>query len=273
MNVLLPWGHDDIFYDNNVYWFNLTFHSMCIDISGVPDVVVWQVQLYHEHQVEERRGVNYVQAAVLKIINYYNHDELSFSFYHRHYLRIIFRMEFSKWPQGRKISNLKIAWGQWRSARESESTAISEFATVVQSWWSKNRSSLKVTAKKRSKQWQNLYKSKKRISPKNEKIKEKNHLKVNFLQVDQVALVENGFWKPPAIGSLDIYYMRCLFCPQPAVGYLLDETISHEMLIRYHIVIIINQWCRVFAVILTCPAIAGQPGISIRWYVKLWRVI
>ena len=109
--------------------------------------------------------------------------------------------------------------------------------------------------------------------PKKWKNKRKNYLKVNFLQVDQVALVENGFWKPPAIGSLDIYYMRCLFCPQPAVGYLLDETISHEMLIRYHIVIIINQWCRVFAVILTCPAIAGQPGISIRWYVKLWRVI
>ena len=76
------------------------------------------------------------------------------------------------------------------------------------------------------------------LSPKN---KRKNYLKVNFLQVDQVALVENGFWKPPAIGSLDIYYMRCLFCPQPAVGYLLHETISHEMLIRYHIVIIINQ--------------------------------
>ena len=63
---------------------------------------------------------------------------------------------------------------------------------------------------------------KKRISPKNEKIKEKNYLKVNFLQVDQVALVENGFWKPPAIGSLDIFYMRCLFCPHPAVGCLLD---------------------------------------------------
>ena len=117
MNVLLPWGHDDIFYDNNVYWFNLTFHSMCIDISGVPDVVVWQVKLYHEHQVEERRGVNYVQAAVLKIINYYNHDELSFSFYHRHYLRIIFRMEFSKWPQGRfenSLGSMKISSRKWK---------------------------------------------------------------------------------------------------------------------------------------------------------------